>query len=535
MSRTLRVVAYAVNGSGVGHLTRLHGIARWIRRYAAAAGVRPEISFLTSCEADSILFGDRFPSFKLPSKTVINDAGFDKLTYLGLAKQWVWHSLALLRPDLLIVDTFPRGAYGELLGALDLVRRKAFVYRPTKAAFAGRADFQAMLPLYDLVVVPDSRDEAKIQIPATVQGRLRFVGPVISRERCELLPRDVARAELGIGGERLAVLVSAGGGGDPGVDDHLATVHRALGDDDSIHLVLAAGPLHRGKPIRGPRVTWIDGPALAERMLAFDVAICAAGYNTFHEVMLAGIPALFVPQEKIADEQHARAERAIAVGAAAMVELTVDGLREGLARFRDRDAREAASNAARSLVPASNAREAAAEMLRLVLNPHEVDAAEEIVTDEVLANAPSLDALLQVLRTLCGGEATARHVPSALAVSRALDRAAVPPTHQLRIVELVTRKLAAATPDERAGAICSLIESFRPFADWNGAAILLSVLQTERQLAPTALVDRLSGFLTNLHARRGDLYQGVGELSRASAGAEPGTNEALLRSRTEET
>ncbi len=529
MSRTLRVVAYAVNGSGVGHLTRLHGIARWIRRYAAAVGVKPEISFLTSCEADSILFGDRFPSFKLPSKTVINEAGFDKLAYLGLAKQWVWHSLALLRPDLLIVDTFPRGAYGELLGALDLVRRKAFVYRPTKASFAARADFQAMLPLYDLVVVPDSRDQAEIQVPTSVQSRLRFVGPVVSRERCELSPRDVARQELGIEGDRVAVLVSAGGGGDPGVDAHLATVHRALADDESIHLVLAAGPLHRGKPIRGPRVTWIEGPALADRMLAFDVAICAAGYNTFHEVMLAGIPALFVPQEKIADEQDRRAERAIAVGAAATIELTVEGVREGLARFRDKSARESAANAARSLVPASHARDAAAEMLRLVLSPHEVDAAEEIVTDEVLASAPSLDALLSIMRTLCNGEATARFVGAALDVSRALDTAGVPATHQHRIVDLVARKLPTATPDERAVAIRALIDSFQPFSDWNGAAILLSVLQTERQLAPSALVDRLGRFLASLRARGGDLYQGVGDLSRASATAEPGTNDTILR------
>jgi len=528
MSRTLRVVAYAVNGSGVGHLTRLHGIARWIRRYAAAAGARAEVSFLTSCEADSILFADKFPSFKLPSKTVINDAGFDKLAYLGLAKQWVWHSLALLRPDLLIVDTFPRGAYGELLGALDLVRKRAFVYRPTKASFAARADFQAMLPLYDLVVVPDTRDDANIQAPSSVQGRLRFVGPVVSRERCELMPRGAARAELGVEGERLAVLVSAGGGGDPGVDDHLATVHRALGDDDSIHLVFAAGPLHRGTPIRGPRVTWIEGPGLAERMLAFDVAICAAGYNTFHEVMLAGIPALFVPQEKIADEQDQRAERAVAVGAAATIDLTIDGVREGLARFRDRGARDAASNAARALVPASRARDAAAEMLRLVLAPHEVDAAEEIVTDEVLASAPSLDALLQVLRTLCNGEARANYVDDALRVTRALE--GVPASHQQRIVELVARKLANATPDERASATCALLDCFRPFADWNGAAILLSVLQTERQLAAKALVDRLSRFLANLRARNADLYRGVADLSRASAAAEPGTNDALLRS-----
>ncbi len=528
MSRTLRVVCYAVNGSGVGHLTRLHGIARWMRRYAVAAGVRPEIMFLTSCEADGILFADAFPSFKLPSKTVIADAGFDKLAYLALAKQWVWHSLTIARPDLFIVDTFPRGAYGELLGALDLCRRKAFIYRPTKSSFAARPDFQAMLPLYDRILVPDHQDRAEVILSDAARARTTFVGPVTARDPHELLDRDTARRDLGIEGDRLAILVTAGGGGDPGVDDHLSLAHRALGDDPSIHLVLAAGPLYRGRPIRGPRITWIDSPGLAERMRAFDLAVSAAGYNTFHELMLAGVPTLFLPQEKIADEQDRRAARAIDAGAGLRVELTVESLREGVARLR---ALHGASAAASALMPESHARDAAAELLRLVLPSHEVDAAEAIVTNDVLTAAPSLEGFLHLLRALSGGELDARNGPLALEVAESMS--AVPPQYATRIVDLLTRKLATATPAERAHALQSVTEAFAPFADWNGAAILLSVLQTERQLAPRTFVARLCTFLTTLNAAGSDLYRGVAELSRASATAEPGTNEAILRVETE--
>lgn len=529
MSRTVRVVCYAVNGSGVGHLTRQHAIARWMRRYASALGVRAEIWFLTSCEADGILFGDGFPSFKLPSKTVISDAGYDKLAYLALAKQWVWHSLALLRPDLLVVDTFPRGAFGELLGALDLVRRKAFVYRPTKASFAARADFQAMLPLYDAIVVPDTREQAVIQVPEAAKGRVHYVGPVISRDRIELTERAEARAALGIPAERLAVLVSAGGGGDPGVDDHLGRVHAALADDPSLHLVLAAGPLYRGRAIRGPRVTWVEGPGLGQHMRAFDLAICAAGYNTFHELMLAGVPTLFVPQEKVADEQARRASRAIDAGAGATVDLhQAAAIRAAVERFRDPLVRANASAAARSLVPESHAREAAAEMLRLVLPPHEVEAAEDLVSDEVLAaTGPRLDAFLGLLRTLSGGESTTREVPTALSVFAALSN--LPEPQATRFVELVVRKLPTATPAERARAIAALLEAFAPFADFQGALILLGLLQTERQLGAEALVTRLGAFLGGLRARGADLYAGIADLSRATTAAEPGTNDSLLR------
>src|SRR5688500_5445848 len=189
MARSLRVVSYAVNGSGVGHLTRLIAINRWVRRYATHAGVHPELFFLSSSEADGLLFAERFASFKLPSKTVVGEAGIDKATYLALAKQWVWHSLGLLRPDLLVVDTFPRGSFGELLSALDLCRRRAFVYRPTKEAFAGKADFQAMLPLYDAILVPDRDDAETVQVPAEAARRVRYAGPVMARERVELHQR----------------------------------------------------------------------------------------------------------------------------------------------------------------------------------------------------------------------------------------------------------------------------------------------------------------------------------------------------------
>ena len=217
MAQTLRIVNYAVNGSGTGHLTRLVAVNRWLRRYAQALQLRAEIYFLTSSEADSLLFHEGFASFKMPSKTAVSDAGIDKLTYLAMAKQWVWHSLALLRPDLLVVDTFPSGSFGELLSALDLCRHKAFIHRPVKEEFASRPDFQAMLPLYDLIVVPEhgaghgaANGARKLQ---TERG-LRHVGPVMVRERGELWRRDEVRAHFGVPDGSLLVYVSAGGGGE---------------------------------------------------------------------------------------------------------------------------------------------------------------------------------------------------------------------------------------------------------------------------------------------------------------------------------
>lgn len=394
----LRVVCYAVNGTGVGHVTRLLSIARWLRRYAAALGQKLEIWFLTSSEADGLAFAEGFAAFKIPSKTVVGEAGIDRIAYRALAKQWIWHTLGLLRPDLLIVDTFPRGSFGELLGALDLCRHAAFVYRPVRPEVAGRPDFQAMLSSYDLIVVPET--DSDVLAPASVKDRLVNVGPVLSRERWELLPRQVARERLGVAADRPCVFVSAGGGGDRDAVAQIERTVRDLSRDPGLEVVVGAGALYRGRPF--PGVTTLPGRA-AEWLLAFDAAVCAAGYNTFGELMFAGVPTVFLPQEKLADDQRARAELAVARGAAS---LATPGA-EVLIAVKDLLGRPGAAAAARALVPENGARLAAAELLRLICPAAQVDRVESALDDALLASIPAceLDVLALASHLAHGREA----------------------------------------------------------------------------------------------------------------------------------
>lgn len=395
MARAQRIVLYAVNGSGVGHLTRLVAISRWLRRYARQLDRKLEFWFLTTSEADSILFHERFASFKLPSKTSVGESGIRHSTYLALAKQWIWHSLGLLQPDLFIVDTFPRGSFGELLSTLDLCRRKAFIYRPMKKSFAKRPDFQAMLPLYDRIIIPDR--QADLPVPDKARSLVRHTDQIMVREVVELLPRPVARQRLGVAEDSLAVYISAGGGGDPTAGTQLDQVLAALIADPRLHLIVGAGPLYRGRQHSGERLTWISGGGVTEQMPAFDMAVCAAGYNTYGELMQAGIPTIFLPQAKVADEQDVRAEGAVESGAAQVLsgEFRVPELLAALEIWREEIPREAAAAAARRLVPVNGARDAAAELLSLIFPEDEVeqvrDQADEILTQEAEATGISAE------------------------------------------------------------------------------------------------------------------------------------------------
>jgi UDP-N-acetylglucosamine--N-acetylmuramyl-(pentapeptide) pyrophosphoryl-undecaprenol N-acetylglucosamine transferase len=462
----LRVVCYAMNGTGVGHLTRALAIARWLRRYAAALGRKIEIWFLTSSEADGLAFSEGFAAFKIPSKTAVADGGIDRATYLALAKQWVWHTLGLLRPDLLLVDTFPRGSFGELLGALDLCRHTAFVYRPVRHEVASRPDFQAMLSLYDLILVPET--DTKVLAPAGATDRIVHVGPVLSRERWELIPRPLARQRLGLAPDAKCIFVSAGGGGDRHAESQLHETVRALSEVEGIEIVLGTGPLYRGRPF--PGVTILPGCA-AEWCLAFDAAVCAAGYNTFGELMFAGVPVAFLPQEKIADDQRARAQLAVERGAGVLLEPGSDPRPAVLELL----ARPSASAAARSIVVDNGARAAAAELLRLVCRPADVDRVEAALDDERLArvrgHSRELDVVGLAPRLAHGREAELAH-----AVDRSLMLLGARDAREVRgVVDAVARGLPSSSVAVRADVCDAALSELGALGPGDGAAARAAV------------------------------------------------------------
>jgi len=369
MKKPLRIVNYAINGVGTGHVTRLIAISRWLRRHAKRLEVEAEIYFLTSSEAGALLFAERFPAFKLPSRTVVAEAGIDETRFLALARPWVCETLRALEPDLLLVDTFPQGYFEELGPLLIECPKTAFIYRPLKEIHAGLPEFQNALSHYNLILVPEYEQNEPVLAPATVRDRVRYVGPMMVRERAEILSREDARKVLGIANDRLAVYISAGGGGDPNAEGLIESGYKALSGIPGLHLVIGAGALYRGNCIYRDHLTWLAQGNAAEFMAAFDIAVSAAGYNSFNELMHFGVPALFLPQEKWADDQKARAVRAVSAGAAVALESGADGmaLRQIIERFRNPAERVSAARSARNLVPHNHASEAATALLRLLI------------------------------------------------------------------------------------------------------------------------------------------------------------------------
>ncbi|MEV7622866.1 glycosyltransferase [Actinoplanes sp. NPDC089786] len=111
------------------------------------------------------------------------------------------------------------------------------------------------------------------------------VAPITALDRADLLDRAAARERLGLGDEPAVVC--------------------------------------RGLTTTVPGFTVIEPEARALR--AADLAVATAGYTAYHELLAAGVPTVFVPDEDAGpDDQLARARFAAAAGAALCAERAAD-------------------------------------------------------------------------------------------------------------------------------------------------------------------------------------------------------------------
>ena len=502
----LRVVSYAINGRGLGHLTRQLAILRQIRQIAALLDLKLEAWVITSSEADTLARREGILALKMPSKAMFRDAGVDPTRYLAVARGWVLNCVAGLGPDLLMVDTFPAGSFGELVPVLELARRRVLVARRVREEFAADPTYSALLPLFQDTITPDDRG----------------TGPILLRSRHELLDREAARDALGVPADGRAVYVSVGGGGDKAAASTLPRLVRSL-TGRGWHVVVGAGPLYDGPELRGDGITWLSRYAPVELFAGLDAAVSAAGYNSFHELMHAGVPTVFVPQPRIADDQGERAARAEAAGAGLVAETleTVPSLLEALWTRRAE-----ASAAAAALVPNNGALAAAVQALEGLVAPDDLALAQSVLTPEVAKLMASLgggaeDArrAMRLLRLLAGGDTGAllRRFVAACTTH------GVPTDTALLLIEALTRKFPAARGSELVEGAETLFAAWGRFDDWMGAVSLMRAVPTQRRLTLGAFSTRLAGWL----ALEDDLFDATRAFTRLEGAGRMQVDEVL--------
>lgn len=474
--RTLTILNYAVNGLGMGHISRLTAISRWVRRLAIVAGYRPEIVFLTTTEADTLLFRHGFASLKIPSKTIIREQGLTATRWRFLSRQWVWNCFAMLHPDAVVVDTFPLGSFNELGNVLDGDFKRVFVYRSVRPESAGTG-FRQALSLYDSLITIAEQGDAPFMVPEELSERTSETGAIMMFEDSELFTRSEARKNLDIPhNDALTCYVSAGGGGDRDAEETFRLIAEHSSAFPDFLFVFGAGPLYRGREFRQNSIRWLYRYDAMEYFPAFDCAISAGGYNSVHELLYAGVPSGFFAQPRMYDNQEERITRLVNSGACFDCGIGLERLSSFLVNMRDAAIRANLSTAARAIIPKNYARDAAMIVMDNILPSDRLRRANTLLFADILGkvrkNGISDETYCSNLLLLRQCYPANEQVDMEDPLSRRIAEAAYMYLHEIRSYinpDYRSVKFLKAVISDKSGqystpedAVCAALESFGP-------------------------------------------------------------------------
>ena len=262
----MRCLTYAMGG-GRGHQTRARSLHRALRR------LEPKLETVLLTPQDRVRQDE-------PGLTVLEAPSPDPQKL----KSWQAQALYQTRPDLYLVDTFPRGVLGELTLPQNVAC--ALVTRWVVTEFYARPPVRQALQRFDAVFWTEPKSDPSFPgelTPPVVDDR-----PVLSRSE--------ARRALEVD-ERPLVLAFPWAL--PSQQEETTSALQAICEAKSWNL------------------RWVDQTQdyLFRRadlyLSAADLVISPSGYNTYYEVCKHGVSAIWVPQPRKYDNQARRASGAL--------------------------------------------------------------------------------------------------------------------------------------------------------------------------------------------------------------------------------
>lgn len=347
------IVFYPTNGIGLGHVTRLLAIARRLPPGREAI-------FLTPCHALAVIEHAGFRTEYVP------EPAYDETDPADHVDAMAPRLSLLLRhydPAALVFDgNVPREWLLQACAEQDLpllwLRRGMWRADPALARHLQHASrFDAVIEPAEVAATVDRGATAAATDAPVV------VPPVMLLDRGELDAPRQARALLGLVPNRPALLVQPGAGNNHDIEpllDRVAEAQARLGLQ-----VVVAEWLIQHAPLRRRGLRYLSSFPNSRYFAAFDLAVSAAGYNSFHELLHHGVPTVFVPNDnQTVDDQRARAEWAESRGAAICLPRGAEATLPGyLSAMLDPGLRRQLARRARALCPINGAAQAAAAVM----------------------------------------------------------------------------------------------------------------------------------------------------------------------------
>jgi hypothetical protein len=301
VAKPRRVLFLSSNGVGMGHLTRLLAIAERCR-----APIVPV--FVTMSQAFGVIAERGYLAEHIPYH---GHMGADIYRWNKHLHQELNELIGFYEAAVVVCD-FNSPFQGVLDAIADnpatwFVWCRRGMWRPGAGAkFIERErHFHAVLEPQDLAGTFDAG------LTATSRDRTRAVAPIRLLDNDQMRSRDEARHDLGLDPERPAVILLLGSGNNYDYATIRQLTLRHLASRPDVQIVVAEWLMAEESVELPPEVIRARRFPLSPYFPAVDAAISAVGYNSFHELVFAGLPTLFVPNENPAqDDQLARARYA---------------------------------------------------------------------------------------------------------------------------------------------------------------------------------------------------------------------------------
>ncbi len=283
------VLFLSTNGIGVGHLTQQMAIADRL-----PADLQPVFASM-SLSLD-VAHKAGYPVFYLPHHKHLKA---DPDRWNTVFAEELFDLIRHLQPVMLAYDgTAVFGGLANVLGEFpDLMTlwvRRA-LWRDVHQPFLDHAN------LFTAVIEPGELAGELDHGPTRAERPFVHVtDPVLHIDPVARMPRAEARAHYGLHDGQVAVALQLGSGANYELQDLRRAVVECLLGDPAVHILEIVSPLApMPDALTGAegRMTQLREYPSFRFSRALDAAVGVAGYNSFHEQVLGGIPTLFVPNE----------------------------------------------------------------------------------------------------------------------------------------------------------------------------------------------------------------------------------------------
>lgn len=280
------VMFFSSNGVGLGHLTRQLAIADEF-----GPGIEPV--FFTLSQGMRLVaeagYQVEYRPFHRASQANVQSWNDALAEELGQA-------ISFYGPEVLVFDgNMP---YGGLVAALERVPALKSIWVRRGFWAPHHAEALQRSVHFDGIIEPRDLAQAFDHGPTRSAHDSAFeTPPIIRTTRDGQLARAAARSQLGLDRRKIVAALSLGSGSNFDLGELRAAILEFLAGKAEVELVEIVSPIAANLPAPAAGTRQIARYPLFPVMQAFDFMVSTCGYNAFHEVLLSGLPAIFVPNE----------------------------------------------------------------------------------------------------------------------------------------------------------------------------------------------------------------------------------------------